>query len=280
MLKNTHNRILTIDLEDWFHSFLQDPYSWGNFERRAHMATYRLLELLKEYGSQATFFVLGDVAEHHRELIKDIANDGHEIGSHGFRHEYISNLTPDSFRQDIRQSIQLLESITGKPVQSYRAPHFSISKETMWSLEILKEEGIKYDSSIFPIKNGRYGMPNAKRIPHQILPDLWEWPITTLPSQIGNIPFAGGFYFRFFPWRFFSYAISAIEKMNEPVLVYLHPWEIDIDQPYYRSPSRFLNFRHYYGLKNTEEKIKRLLGARKFTTLATGFKNINGNISQ
>ena len=275
-----NNRVLTIDLEDWFHAFLPNQTYPIDFERRIHIATYKLLELLDEYDSHATFFVLGHVAENNKELIKEIANAGHEIGSHGFQHMCIYDLTPDSFREDLHKSVQLLESLTGKSVRSYRAPFFSILKQTIWALEIMRDERIKCDSSIFPIRNHRYGIPKAKRIPHQIIPELWEWPITTLPSLMGNIPFAGGCYFRFLPWKFILFAIRTIEKRDEPILIYLHPWEMDPDQPRYRSNSWFLNFRHYYRLKYTEEKLRCLLGLGKFTSLSSGINSIAGNNSQ
>lgn len=265
---------MTIDLEDWFHAFLFDTNCRNNFKRRAHIETHKFLELLEGYESHATFFVLGEVAESNRDLIREISNNGHEIGSHGYHHECIYNLAPESFREDLRKSVDLLESITGKPVLSYRAPFFSVLERTLWALEILREEGIKHDSSIFPIKNYRYGMPNAQRVPNEIIPGLWEWPITTLPSKIGNIPFAGGIYFRFFPWKFISYAIGKIEERNEPILIYLHPWELDPDQPQYVSNSWFLNVRHYYGLRKTEEKVRCLLSLGKFDTLSSGVEHI------
>ena len=277
MDNNNQKRVLTIDLEDWFHCFLKSQNSTDGYERRAHIPTHKILKILDEFGYKVTFFVLGDVAVNHLDLIKEIDACGHEIGSHGYAHDFITTLSPEAYRKDLRKSIEILENVTGKPVRSYRAPYFSVLDQTTWALEVLRDEGIRYDSSIFPIQLYRYGMPKAPRMPHKIIDDLWEWPITTLPSIFGNLPFAGGFYFRFFPWSFIHSAIKKIEKRNEPVLIYLHPWELDPDQPRFPGGSRFLNFRHYYRLKYTEGKLRRLLSLGRFTTLSSAMENIIKN---
>jgi polysaccharide deacetylase family protein (PEP-CTERM system associated) len=185
-------------------------------------------------------------------------------------HQFVYTQTQKEFRDDLRKSLNLLESITYTPVRSYRAPYFSITPESFWALDILREEGILYDSSIFPIRNLRYGIPNARRTPHEVQPGLWEWPVSTLPTALGNIPFAGGVYFRFLPWKFVDGAIRMLEKRNEPVVFYLHPWEMDPDQPRYRTSSRFLNFRHYYNLDKTFKKFERVLRTASYTTITCG----------
>lgn len=268
--------VLTVDLEEWFHGLEPDRQQWRSLERRTHISTSILLDILDEFGSKATFFVLGDVAETTPELIREVAFRGHEIGTHGMHHQFVYHVTPEEFRQDLRQSIRLLESITSEPVLSYRAPYFSVTKRSMWALEILEEEGIKYDSSIFPARNPRYGISSAERTPHKIGADLWEWPITTIPSPFGNIPFSGGAYFRFLPFRFIMHSLSKIEKMKEPLMFYFHPWEIDQEQPYRSSGKWFNDFTHYYRLKHTEEKLKILLSLVQFTALASGLKALTG----
>jgi polysaccharide deacetylase family protein (PEP-CTERM system associated) len=260
-------QVLTIDIEDWFHCLEPNPLLWGNFERRIEISTDRLLDLLKKRNSSASFFVLGEVAEKHPELISRIAKTGHEIGTHGMYHSIIYKQTAAEFREDLRKSINLLESITQVPVRSYRAPYFSITKNSLWALEILKEEGITIDSSIFPIINHRYGIPNWKRTPHQILPNLWEWPVSTLPTPIGNLPFSGGVYLRFLHWRLAYMGLQILKMRNEPALFYIHPWEIDADQPRIKTKSQFLNMRHYWGLNSTYQKLDKLLMRGNFTTL-------------
>jgi polysaccharide deacetylase family protein (PEP-CTERM system associated) len=260
--------VLTIDLEDWFHPLEPDPGRWPAYARRAAKGTHTLLDLLRAHGAQATFFVLGDVARNSPDLIREIAASGHEIGTHGMVHQIIGRQTPDEFRRELRDSIYLLESITGNKVQSYRAPVFSINRSTLWALDILREEGIRRDSSIFPIRNPRYGIPQARRTPHEIVPGLWEWPPSTLPTLLGNLPIAGGVYLRLLPECFIRYGIRMLERRGEPVVLYLHPWEVDPEQPRLEVRSRFLRLRHYTGLARTAGKLARILGNARYTSLA------------
>ncbi|MCP4632459.1 MAG: DUF3473 domain-containing protein [candidate division Zixibacteria bacterium] len=265
--------VITVDIEEWFHGLEPDPSQWSGLTRRLHTSTEKLLELFQELDIKATFFVLGDVAKHTPSLVEQINSEGHEIGSHGMYHRFIYNQTPAEFREDLKQSIDILVSIINKPVKLYRAPYFSITKNSLWALEILREEGIVYDSSIFPIYNHRYGIKNSPRIPYKILSGLWEWPISTLPFWGSNIPFAGGFYFRFWPHICIEYALSILEKRKEPVLFYFHPWEFDPDQPRLNSNSWFNSYRHYYKLSKNFRRFKQLLYSRKFTSLSSGIQN-------
>jgi polysaccharide deacetylase family protein (PEP-CTERM system associated) len=267
-------RVLTIDLEDWFHSLEPDPRLWYKFERRAEWGTNLLLESLEKYESRATFFVLGDVARKQPHLIALIKSMGHEIGTHGMFHRFVYMQKPQKFREDLRTSIDILESITGTKLCSYRAPYFSITENSLWALNIVREEGLTYDSSIFPVRNSRYGMKGARCKPHEIIPGLFEWPITTLSTPFGNLPFAGGVYFRFLPWRIVYTVFQRLQKANEPILMYLHPWEMDAKQPHYRSPSKFLNFRHYWRLGATQGKLEQLLKRLPFATLAEGMDDL------
>jgi len=267
--------VLTIDLEDWFHSLDPVPANWGNYKRRIEYSTKLLLNLLGEKKSLATFFILGDVAKKHPDLIKQIDHEGHEIGSHGFNHEFIYRQTRDQYRNDLSYSIKYLSDLTGKDIVSYRAPYFSITRESLWAFDILAEEGIKIDSSIFPVFNHRYGIPGNKRLPYRLANGIWEFPITTFPTFLGNIPFAGGVYFRFLPLAVSKFFISTLLKRKEPVLTYFHPWEFDNFQPRLMGISWFLKLRHYYGLKNNFEKLSELISVLNVVSIASGIQTIS-----
>lgn len=266
--------ILTIDLEDWFHSLDTDSSNWGKYERRIEYSTNLLLNLLAEKKASATFFVLGDVAKSHPNLIKKIDLEGHEIGSHGFNHEFVYKQNRNNFRTDLRHSINLLSDLTGKSIISYRAPYFSITKESLWAFDILGEEGIKIDSSIFPVINHRYGIPDNERLPYQLKNGIWEFPITTYKTFLGNVPFSGGVYFRFLPVPISKFFTSTLLNKNELVLVYFHPWEFDSSQPRLNKISQFLKLRHYYGLKENFKKFSKLISDLKIVSLNEGINAI------
>lgn len=262
--------VLTIDMEDWFHSLDYNPLNWSNYQRRIEYGTKKILDLLAEKKSKATFFVLGDVAINHPQLIKLIDKEGHEIGSHGFNHKFIYQQTKEKFREDLRRSINYLSDLIGKRIVTFRAPYFSITKKSFWAFDVLREEGIKIDSSIFPVINHRYGIPNNPRLPYQLSNGLWEWPITTYKTFLGNIPFAGGVYFRFLPLAISKLFTSTLLKRKEPVLTYFHPWEFDPEQPKLKNLPAFLKFRHYYGLKNSFTKFSKLLNNLSTISISKG----------
>lgn len=259
--------VLTIDLEDWFHCLEPDATKWSQFSRRIERVSERLLDLLDEHGARATFFVLGDVARHAPALIRTIAARGHEVGSHGTHHRPITSQTPGAFARDLRESIALLEDLAGQPIRSYRAPYFSITRRTLWALDILRAHGIERDSSIFPVHNHRYGIPDAAREPSELVPGLVEWPISVLASPLGNLPFAGGVYFRWLPFRFIQHAFACFEARDTPVVFYLHPWELDPAHPR-RLVSPFLFVRHYGRLATTEPRLRWLLAHHRFASLS------------
>lgn len=272
-------KILTIDLEDWFHPLEPNSNRWDSFERRIEKPALELLKLFKKYNAYATFFVLGDIAKNHPDLIKEIAVNGHDIGSHSIYHKMIYNQSPKEFENEIKTSIDMLNSITGKEVISFRAPYFSITKKSLWALDILKNAGIKIDSSIFPVHNHRYGIPDAIRNPHEIIKGLWEYPISTFSLANFNIPFSGGVYFRFLPINITLKMTKKIESKDELFIFYLHPWECDPMQPVIKSYSWFLNFRHYYALDKTLSKLEILLQKNEFVSLEyyhNNYMNING----
>jgi len=266
---------LTIDVEDYFHvtAFEQvlDRQKWEGMEERVERNIEKLLLILDEYKVKATFFVLGWVAERYPVLIRTIFNDGHEIASHGFNHEMITRQSQDSFRQDIAAAKVVLEDITGSKVNGYRAPTFSIINSSLWALGVLCEQGFSYDSSIFPIKHDRYGIPDANRFPHIIKVNggaaIKEFPPSTIKFFRWNFPIAGGAYLRFLPAEFIAWGIHQINKAeNQPAIIYLHPWELDPEQP--RVAIKGLGrVRHYCNLGSTEGKLRYLIKRCTFTTL-------------
>jgi polysaccharide deacetylase family protein (PEP-CTERM system associated) len=266
--------IMTIDVEDYFHVSVFDgvlPRSqWETLESRVCANTARLLALFDEYEVRGTFFVLGWVAERFPDLVRQIATRGHEVASHGFAHRLIYDQAPAAFRDDVRRAKGLLEDICGRPVVGYRAPSYSITPRSLWALDILVEEGYRYDSSIFPIRHDRYGIPVSERRPYRIdrpKGSLIEVPAST--AQLGpmNLPIAGGGYFRILPYRWCRWGISRVNRLEGlPAVFYLHPWEIDPDQPRLKA-GRLSTFRHYQNLKDTESRLRRLLTDFAFGTM-------------
>lgn len=248
----------TVDVEDWFHGIAPDPSRWSSFERRCHVGTEILLRLLEEADTKATFFVLGDVARHQPQVVRAIAAHGHEIGSHGMLHERVEQLGPDRFRRDLRESLDVLQDITGDRVTSYRAPYFSARPDCSWFFETLISEGITNDSSIFPAWAPYYGSPTARREPHALGP-LQEWPISAALFLGLRIPFAGGAWFRFLGMRPFTILRHWHARSDLPLIFYIHPWELDPGQPRLAGMSRIQQVRHYHAIAKTETRLKRLL---------------------
>ncbi len=266
----------TVDVEDYFSvtGFEQTirRRDWDGYESRVVANTRRILELLDRHNVRATFFVLGWVAQKHPELVSEIHDQGHEIGSHGYWHRLIYRQTPDEFREDLRQSRDLLSDIIGQPVVAYRAPSFSITRQSLWALEILVEEGFRYDSSVFPVRHDRYGIPGARPTIHQIdTPSgpLWEFPPSIAQFGRLHLPVGGGGYFRLCPLRWTNYCLARINRdQDRPFMFYIHPWEVDPEQPRLRAGTRLSRFRHYVNLAGTERKIDRLLDTFRFARMA------------
>jgi len=259
---------LTFDIEDYFQvSGFESVISrsqWDQFPSRVVPFTERILEILAECNIQATFFVLGWVARRVPKLIRMIHGSGHEIGSHSMEHRLVYDLSPDDFRKDLRESLKLLEDITGAAVRSFRAPSFSITKQSLWALEVLAEEGITCDTSIYPIVHDRYGIPHARMEPHRIQTEsgtLWEFPGTALSWMGVRIPLGGGGYLRLYPLRLTRWLFRQVIRQGRPIMMYVHPWELDPDQPRVRGISAISRFRHYVNLSSTEKKLRGLLQA-------------------
>jgi polysaccharide deacetylase family protein (PEP-CTERM system associated) len=258
---------LTIDVEDYFHVSVFDgviPRSdWERLDSRVSANTSRLLDLFAERNVRATFFVLGWVAERFPDLVSRIAADGHEVASHGYGHRLVYDQTPRAFRDDVRRAKGLLEDASLTRVHGYRAPSYSIVPRSLWALDILIEEGYTYDSSIFPIRHDRYGIPVSGRHPYLVERTggrIVEAPASTTTLAGMNLPVAGGGYFRLLPYEWTRWGIARVNQLEgRPVVFYLHPWEIDPGQP--RLPCGMLSrVRHYRNLDRTESRLVRLLG--------------------
>ncbi len=263
--------IMTIDLEDWYQD-VEFKY-WNYYEDRIVQKTNELLTLLDENNATASFFVLAYNAERFPELIEDIKDKNHEIACHGYYHTSIFKQTPIQFEKELINSIKTIERITREKIIGYRAPFFSIDETNFWVIKILKRY-LKYDSSIFPVKTPLYGIPKAPRFPYHISSyghkfkskgDFFEFPPATYQTPIlrKNIPIAGGFYLRLFPYRFIKYGIERINKVKQPAICYLHPWELDTRQPQIKS----LKWWHYHNLNKTEKRFRQLLRDFKFISI-------------
>ncbi|MBI5887032.1 MAG: polysaccharide deacetylase family protein [Deltaproteobacteria bacterium] len=260
---------LTVDLEDWYHvcgtTDNAEHDKWPEYESRVTRNTERVLALLRRYNSRATFFVLGYIAEKEPALIRAIRAEGHEIAIHGYYHQRLFELTRAAFEDDIKRSIEVVSAITNEPVLGYRAPEWSIRTDTLWALDVLRKHGIMYDSSMVPLT--RMGERSFKRFPHEIKTpygDIWEFPLTTLRVFQENLPFTGGLPLRIAPYWYIVSKIKRINAtMNQPGLVYVHPWEFDAEQPRIElTLSR--RFMHYFNVRSTEPKFEGLLRQLKF----------------
>jgi polysaccharide deacetylase family protein (PEP-CTERM system associated) len=267
---------LTIDLEDYFHvgaySGRVKLEEWDSYPSRVAQNTDRLLELFAANNCKATFFVLGWVAEKKPEVVARVAAAGHEIGCHSFFHRRVFDLTPQEFREDTRRAKAVIEDVTGQQMLGYRAPNFSVTPKSTWALEILVQEGFTYDSSIFPVKHPSYGMPNAPRMPFWVdTPSgrILEFPMSTVAVGSSRSPIGGGAYLRLLPYVYTRWAIEYLNRSeNSPVCVYLHPWELDPEQPH-MGGSISARTRHYFGLRGTENKLRKLLGDVEFASLCS-----------
>jgi polysaccharide deacetylase family protein (PEP-CTERM system associated) len=265
---------LTIDVEDYFHvsgfEGCVDRSQWDNYPSRVADNTYRLMDVLATAGVHGTFYVLGWVAERQPALVKVIRAAGHEIGSHGHWHRLIYSQTPGEFRADLRRGRDVLQDILGDKVTAYRAPSFSITRQSLWALDVLIEEGFQLDSSIYPTRHDRYGIPDAPLEPHRLeRQDGALWEFSPPVYRFAGRPFAvgGGGWFRLYPYGVTRACLRSINRAGRPFAVYLHPWEIDPDQPRL-TPGRMAAFRHYLNLRRTEGRLKRLLRDFRFGTLS------------
>jgi polysaccharide deacetylase family protein (PEP-CTERM system associated) len=270
-----HLNAMTVDVEDYFQvAALAErirPADWEGIERRVVDNTTRLLDLFDERGIKGTFFILGWVAEREGALIKDIDRRGHEIASHGYSHQLVYNQTPEVFREETRRSKAIIEDLIGRPIQGYRAASYSITAKSFWALDILAEAGFTWDSSIFPIRHDRYGVPDAPTEPFRLTTpngaELTEIPLTTASLFGQRLPAAGGGYFRLYPYWLSSWLFGRATK-EKPGIFYLHPWEVDPGQPRVEGLSRLSRFRHYNKLDECLPRLERLIGEYRFGTVS------------
>ena len=264
----------TVDVEEYFQVAALEPFvarsSWERTPSRLDVGMRRMLELLDAHGVRGTFFVLGWVAKHQPALVRELASAGHEVASHGWGHERVTTLSPAEFRASVRDSKRALEDLSGAPVLGYRAPSFSIVRGGEWALDILVEEGYRYDSSLFPVRRPGYGFAGGSRDPHRIARapgTLDELPPATLELGPAVLPAGGGAYFRLFPYQFVRTAFVRAERRGVPATFYIHPWELDPEQPRLEVPLH-TRIRHYGGLRRTAARIGRLLSEFQFQTIA------------
>jgi polysaccharide deacetylase family protein (PEP-CTERM system associated) len=265
---------LTVDVEDWYHvaAFAEriDPADWDSYAPRVVENTKRLLAQFARHGVKATFFVLGWVAERQPALVREIASAGHEVACHGWSHQLVYGQDRDVFREETLRSKALLEDLLGAPVAGYRAASYSVTTESLWALDVLVEAGFEYDSSIFPVRHDRYGIPNSERWPHVMKTptgaSLVEFPLSTARWLGMSLPVAGGGYFRLYPYALTRAGLDSINRAGQPFIFYLHPWEVDPGQPRMTDASWKSRFRHYTGLERCEGRLEQLLGDFQLTT--------------
>ena len=257
---------MTVDVEDYFQvsafAGTVGREDWDRFPLRVERNTDRILQLFADADARATFFTLGWIAERHKPLLRRIAENGHEVASHGWEHCRVTDQSPDSFREDVRRTRCILEDVSGTAVTGYRAASFSITKSTLWAHEVLAEEGYRYSSSIYPVVHDHYGIPDAPRFSYRPAGDngVVEYPVTTVRVAGRNVPCGGGGYFRLLPYGAFRWAIGRVNRRDrQPSIFYFHPWEIDAEQPRQPGLSAKTRFRHYVNLSRMAGRLQRLL---------------------
>ncbi len=256
---------LTVDLEDYFQvSAFEDVVQredWDSYPSRVEANVERILRLFDEAGTHATFFVLGWIVERYPDLIRQVHAAGHEVASHGYAHFRVSGQTADQFREDAGRTKKLLEDAVDCEVKGYRAASFSIGRDNLWALDVLKELGYHYSSSVYPVRHDHYGMPEAPRFAFRYREDgLVEIPITTVSMMGANLPFGGGGYFRLLPYALFRWGLRQVNVRDEQAgIFYFHPWELDPGQPRQPGINFKTRFRHYLNLGRAEARIRRLL---------------------
>jgi polysaccharide deacetylase family protein (PEP-CTERM system associated) len=262
----------SVDVEDWFQvSDFEEQVrldEWDRYESRVVGNTRRLLRLLREFRVKGTFFVLTWNAERHPGLVEEIAAEGHEVATHGYAHRLVYEQGRDLYRRDLERSIEILERIVGRRPRGYRAPSFSVTSRSMWALDVMLENGLEYDSSIFPVRDSLYGVPGAVRFPFVIhtagARRLIEFPMTTAQVAGRNLPLGGGAYLRLLPYAYMRWGMRRVNREGQPAVVYLHPWEIDTEQPRLKSRGKRGVSTHYINLHAMEHKLRRLLTDFRF----------------
>ncbi len=268
-----NHSIISVDVEDYFHveafSSVIQRAEWSGYESRVERNTNRILDLLDDCQVTATFFILGWVAEHYPRLVRTIAERGHEPACHSYWHRLIYKLAPGDFREDTLLAKNAIEQAAGVQIHGYRAPSFSITSRSAWALDVLAELGFRYDSSVFPVTHDVYGMPGAPRGPFCVetpCGPIAEFPMATFRYRVGpNFPVAGGGYLRMLPDWYTKTGVTRAWREGLPVVSYIHPWELDPEQPRLNAPWKS-RLRHYTNLKDAEPRLRRLLAMDKFSS--------------
>ncbi|PHV12119.1 XrtA system polysaccharide deacetylase [Chitinimonas sp. BJB300] len=278
MRSNAITNALTIDVEDYFQVSAFAPYipreEWDQRPCRVERNVECILRMLDDAGVKATFFTLGWIAERYPQLVRQIVAGGHELASHGYGHQRVSDLSEAAFFADISSAKQILESISGQEVKGYRAPSFSIGQGNLWAFDCLRRAGYRYSSSIYPIVHDHYGMPDAPRFAHAVREGLLEVPVSTVRWQGKNWPSSGGGYFRLMPYPLSRWLLQRINQTDcQAAIFYFHPWEIDPDQPRIKGINAKTRFRHYLNLHHMEARLRRLLGDFRWGRMDEVFLN-------
>ncbi len=269
--RNKKLNILTFDVEEWYQA------NYPGFEKNSENLEdknleeniSRLLELCHHHQAKATFFILGTTAERYPSLVPMIKAKGHEIACHGYRHDLIYNLSPKEFESDLKRALKILENQAGEKIIGFRAPSWSIRKDMSWFFQILEENGLVYDSSLFPIKTFLYGEKGVDPRPH-FIGGLLELPPSVITFSLLKIPFSGGFYFRALPYFLIKKGIKKLNQDSLPAIVYLHPREIDPSSPHLTLTLK-PRFIHYFGIKKALTKLQALLQDFQFTSIRDYF---------
>lgn len=270
--------IFTVDVEEYFQVATFDRIvrrsEWSNYPSRVERNTDVLLDLMAKHGAFGTFFTLGWIADRYPHVVRRIHDAGHEIASHGYWHRRVDTLSQQEFRDDVRASRAVLEQASGAAVMGFRAPNFSIKPGGEWAFDVLLEEGYRYDSSLFPIRRPGYGYPHSPTVPyaiHREHGELFELPLATVTWRGVRIPAAGGAYLRHLPYGITRRAFREFGASEIPATFYIHPWELDPDQPRL-DVGMVSRLRHYGGLGRVIPRLERLLGEFRFTTAARSLK--------
>ncbi|MET0356288.1 MAG: XrtA system polysaccharide deacetylase [Cellvibrio sp.] len=284
--KSAITHAMTVDVEDYFHvaafNKVINPDEWEKWPCRVEANTEKLLQLFADSNIKITFFILGWVAERYPQLVKTIQAQGHEIASHGYSHQLIYKQDQKVFREETAKSKQILEDLAQAQVTGYRAASYSITRKSLWALEILAELGFTWDSSIFPTRHDNYGIPGSPEEPYKIVTAsgkiLTEFPLTTAKVFGQSVPAAGGGYFRQYPYALSRWLFErASNNQTKPQIFYLHPWEIDPDQPRVPNASWFSNFRHYTNLSRCLPRLERMIDDFQFGTISQSLGSVTVN---
>lgn len=270
--------ILTFDIEDWYnHDDYSRDFDWEKHEVRIYEGTDIILSALEERGLKGTFFCVGWIAEHHPQVIKDIAAAGHHLGCHSYQHELATRFTREEFREDTYKAKCLIEDVAGCEVDAFRVPSFSITKENLWTFDVLTELGFKYDSSVFPSHHEFGGIPDSPATPHVIKTahgELKEFPIC-LGKVLGReIVFSGGGYFRVMPY----WLLKRLTAKSNYVMAYFHPSDFDPDQPQMPQLPKMRQFKNRVALKGAYEKFCRYITDFDFVNLKEASQNMHNEV--